>query len=109
MQCDTVYFVKMIIQIMEKSSKYKIQQCQNGFLIYDPAETKQYILKNTGNSNSLILFTQRVPARRFPRPCCHLRITGGLVSHKHEPNGVFSHVKVSQLHHIHEIYKYCVR
>lgn len=105
MQCDTVYFVKMIIQIMEKSSKYKIQQCQNGFLIYDPAETKQYISKNTGNSNSLILCTQRAPARRF----VVLVATGGLVSHKHEPNGVFSHVKVSQLHHIHEIYKYCVR
>lgn len=45
MQCDTVYFVKMIIQIMEKSSKYKIQQCQNGFLIYDPAKTKQVHIK----------------------------------------------------------------
>lgn len=42
MQCDTVYFVKMIIQIMEKSSKYKIQQCQNGFLIYDPADIKEH-------------------------------------------------------------------
>lgn len=50
---------------MERSSKYKIQQCQNGFLIYDPAETKRYILKNTGNSHSLILFTQGTPARGF--------------------------------------------
>lgn len=27
---------------MEKSSKYKIQQCQNGFLIYDPADIKEH-------------------------------------------------------------------